>query len=272
VAVFSKRFLIVRAKRHPEGTSMAATGNTNRNGSAPSEPQTGGPNLLVFWGFFAAGLVIAVAMLFRFPYLLTNPGNLALTTLTPIVAGLTLGIQFSGMARHLSRLIVNLTRGALAVLVALDLIVYAGPLFISGATGRDTAPAFVSTATSAPSSGATATIALAATTLTGVFDHRAGVDTVAGNATLGKTSDGKVILRFENLNAANGPDLHVYLSKDTSPATTQQVMNSLEVGKLKATTGASNYELSATTDVTQFKSVVIYCKSFSVVFGFANLS
>ena len=98
------------------------------------------------------------------------------------------------------------------------------------------------------------------------------MDTVAGNVTLGKTSDGKVILRFENLNSANGPDLHVYLSKQASPATTQQVMDGVEVGKLKATTGASNYELTATTDITQYKSVVIYCKSFSVVFGYANLS
>ena len=48
--------------------------------------------------------------------------------------------------------------------------------------------------------------------------HRAGVDIVAGNATLGKTIDGKVILRFENLNSANGPDLHVYLSKQASPS------------------------------------------------------
>ena len=49
-------------------------------------------------------------------------------------------------------------------------------------------------------------------------------------------------------------------------------MDSAEVGKLQATTGGSNYELAATTDITQFKSVVIYCKSFSVIFGYANLS
>jgi hypothetical protein len=250
---------------------MATTPNASQRGAIHS-PDPGGnaPNLLVFWGFLALGVLIAFAFLFRFPNLLTNPAHLALTTLTPIVVGLALGMQFSGLARRFSGLTVNGVRAAAAVLVALDLIVYAGPLFISGSAGHDTAPAFVSTATTAPASGATATPA--ATTLTGAFDHRAGVDTVAGNATLGKTSDGKVILRFENLNAANGPDLHVYLSKQASPATTQQVMDGLEVGKLKATTGASNYELTATTDITQYKSVVIYCKSFSVVFGFANLT
>jgi len=227
-------------------------------------------NLLIFWAFLIAGALVAVAFLLRFPNL--SPANLALTTLTPIAIGLALGLQFSGLARRLPGLMVNGVRAVAGVLAVLTLIVYAGPLFVSGSVGQDTAPAFVSTATTAPNAGATATTAPGATTLSGMFDHRAGVDTVAGDATLGKTSDGKVILRFENLNSANGPDLHVYLSKQVSPATTQQVMDGVEVGKLQATTGASNYELAATTDITQFKSVVIYCKSFSVVFGYANLS
>jgi hypothetical protein len=217
------------------------------------------------------GALVSSVFLVRFSGLLTNPANLALTTLTPIAIGLALGIQFSGLARRLSGLTVNGVRAVAVVLIALALIVYVGPLFLSGGVGHDTAPAFVSTATSAPSSGATALTAAAATTLTGAFDHRAGVDTVAGNATLGKTSDGKVVLRFDNLNSANGPDLHVYLSTQVGPATTQQVMDGVEVGKLRATQGTSNYELATTIDITQFKSVVIYCKSFAVVFGYANL-
>jgi hypothetical protein len=234
------------------------------------DPRIGRPNWLIFWGFLAAGVLIAVAFLLKFPNLLTNPANLALTTLTPIAIGLALGIQFSELARQLPGLMVNGVRAVTAVLIALDLVVYAGPLFVSGSVGQDTAPAFAPTATTVPPTGGTT--APATTTLSGVFDHRAGVDTVAGNATLGKTSDGTVVLRFENLNSANGPDLYVYLSKQVSPATTQQVINGIEVGKLKATQGTSNYELAATTDITQFKSVVIYCKSFSVVFGYANLS
>ncbi len=118
---------------------MTTTPDTNRAGQ---------PNLLVFWGFLAAGAVVAVAFLLKFPNLLTNPANLALTTLTPIAIGLALGIQFSGLARRLPRLTVNGVRAVAAVLIALDLVVYAGPLFVSGNVGQDTAPAFVSTATS----------------------------------------------------------------------------------------------------------------------------
>jgi len=244
--------------------------DTIRAGNAP-DARSRQPNWLIFWGFVIAGASIAGAFLLRFPHLLTNPVNMALTTLTPIAIGLALGLQFSGLARRLSGLTVNGVRAVAGVLIALDLVLYAGPLFIAGNVGQDSAPAFVSTATTAPNAVATVTTAPAATTLRGVFDHRAGVDTVAGNATLGRTTDGKALLRFENLHSANGPDLHVYLSKQASPATTQQVMDGIEVGMLKATTGASNYEMAATTDITQFKSVVIYCKSFSVVFGYANL-
>jgi hypothetical protein len=237
--------------------------DTTRTSNAP-DPRSGQPNTLVFWGFLAVGALVSLVFLVRFSGLLTNPVNLAPTILTPIAIGLALGLQFSGLARRLPSLTVNGVRAVSAILIALD-------LFVSGGAGHDTAPAFVSTATTAPSTHATATTAPAATTLTGAFDHRVSVDTVAGNGILGKTSDGKVVLCFEKLNSANGPDLHVYLSKQVSPATTQQVMDGVEVGKLRATQGTSNYELATTTDSTQFKSVVIYCKSFAVVFGYANL-
>jgi hypothetical protein len=49
-------------------------------------------------------------------------------------------------------------------------------------------------------------------------------------------------------------------------------MRGLEVGKLKATAGETNYTLPAGLDLGQFKAVVIYCKSFNVIFGYANLA
>ena len=80
------------------------------------------------------------------------------------------------------------------------------------------------------------------------------------------------MLRLEQLNATHGPDLYVYLSAVASPSTRDQVMSGLEVGKLKATSGDLNYFPSASLDIAKYKSVVIYCKSFSVIFGFANLA
>lgn len=109
------------------------------------------------------------------------------------------------------------------------------------------------------------------TRLGGTFNNQ-GAEPVAGKAILGKTTDGKLILRFEDLKSANGPDLFVYLTKEAAPSNANQIKAGLEVAKLKATQGSQNYEIDPMLDLTQYKSVAIYCKSFSVVFGYANLT
>lgn len=234
--------------------------------------------MALFAGATAIGVVVAAALFFRFPNLRGNPQNLALVLLTPLFCGTAVGLWISRVGRALPglpRLVAPLLYSFTALLLLLDVAVYAGPLVIRGNQGTDVAPAFVGTTqptqtTHVPDS-ATPSVAPAPAARQGTFDHRPGVDTAAGTAILGVTGDGTPLLRLENLQSANGPDLHVYLVRVTSPQTSQQVMAGLEVGTLKATTGDTNYPLPAGTDLSQFKSVVIYCKSFSVIFGFANL-
>ena len=88
-----------------------------------------------------------------------------------------------------------------------------------------------------------------------------------GQASLIETSPGQYVLRFEDFSVRNGPGLYVYLS----PEANRYTGDSLELGKLKATDGSFNYEIPAGTDVSQFKSVVIWCKPFGVLFGVAPL-
>lgn len=88
-----------------------------------------------------------------------------------------------------------------------------------------------------------------------------------GRALLIETEQGQYALRFEDFSVRNGPGLYVYLSPDPEGYTT----DSLELGKLKATDGSFNYEVPAGTDVTQFKSAVIWCKPFGVLFAVAPL-
>ncbi len=111
----------------------------------------------------------------------------------------------------------------------------------------------------------------AAGPLAGNFNNQ-GAEPVSGKAQLGVTADGKLVLRFDNFSSAPGPDLVVYLSKNATPTNDGQVKNGFEVGKLKATKGNQNYELPSSLDFSQIKSVVVYCKSFSIIFGFANLA
>ncbi len=88
-----------------------------------------------------------------------------------------------------------------------------------------------------------------------------------GQALLIQTSPGQYVLRFEDFSVRNGPGLYVYLSPEAGGYTD----DSLEIGKLKATDGSFNYDVPAGTDVSQFKSVVVWCKPFGVLFAVAPL-
>jgi hypothetical protein len=75
------------------------------------------------------------------------------------------------------------------------------------------------------------------------------------------------VLRIEDFSVRNGPDLYVYLS----PKADGYARGAIEVGTLKATDGSFNYRLPTGTEVDRMRSVVIWCKAFSVQFGSARL-
>lgn len=88
-----------------------------------------------------------------------------------------------------------------------------------------------------------------------------------GTARLIGTSDG-VVVRFESFAVRNGPDLYVFLSPDVDGYARK---GNLELGRLKASEGNQNYRLPAGTDPSGYRSVVIWCKQFSVQFAVATL-
>ena len=79
------------------------------------------------------------------------------------------------------------------------------------------------------------------------------------------------ILRLENLDVLNGPDLHVLLSRSTYVKTSGDLGEYVELGELKGNKGNQNYEISANVDLSKYNTVIIYCKSFGVVFNVARL-
>ena len=89
-----------------------------------------------------------------------------------------------------------------------------------------------------------------------------------GTASLIETAPGTWILRFDEFSVRNGPDLYVYLS----PSPDGYVKGAIEIGTLKATDGAFNYEIPAGTDLSSVRSVIVWCKQFAVQFAVATLS
>lgn len=80
------------------------------------------------------------------------------------------------------------------------------------------------------------------------------------------TKDGKLTLALEDFSTNNGPDLHVYLSKEKQP------VNFIDLGKLKATAGNQLYDISGMPDFTQYKFALIHCQQYNHLFGSAEIA
>ena len=87
-----------------------------------------------------------------------------------------------------------------------------------------------------------------------------------GRARLLETAPGRYVVRFEDFAVRNGPDLYVYLS----PRADGYAKDAIELGRLRATDGSFNTRVPDGTDVTNAKSVVVWCKQFSVLFAVAR--
>ena len=88
-----------------------------------------------------------------------------------------------------------------------------------------------------------------------------------GQALLIQTRANEYAVRFEDFEVRNGPDLFVYLSTEPDGYSD----DALELGELKGTKGAFNYEVPAGTDVSPYKSAIVWCKEFGVLFAAAPL-
>ena len=91
-----------------------------------------------------------------------------------------------------------------------------------------------------------------------------------GTAHLIEAAPGEFVVRLEDFEVRNGPDLYVYLSPDPAGYT----KNAIELGRLKADKGNQNYAVptGALDDRAKAASVVIWCKQFSHLFATAPLA
>ena len=95
----------------------------------------------------------------------------------------------------------------------------------------------------------------------------------SGQAVIFSAPGGGNLLRLENLDVTNGPALHVILSPHADPTRGNEVKlpGYADLGPLKGNRGNQNYTIPADVDISAIRSVVIYCKPFSVVFSVATL-
>ncbi|MGW0818803.1 DM13 domain-containing protein [Streptomyces viridiviolaceus] len=95
----------------------------------------------------------------------------------------------------------------------------------------------------------------------------------SGTARTLRLAGGGQVLRLEDLMTSAGPDVRVYLStRDADTVEAGLGEGAVELGKLKGNLGNQNYTVPAATDLSTFRSAVIWCKRFSVSFGAADLA
>jgi len=94
-----------------------------------------------------------------------------------------------------------------------------------------------------------------------------------GSATVYELPEGNRVLRFEDFTSTNGPELHVILSKEIPTSTFSGIGDdSIDLGLLKGNVGNQNYDIPDDVNLDDYKSIVIYCVPFQVVFSSADIS
>ncbi len=111
--------------------------------------------------------------------------------------------------------------------------------------------------------------------LAGAFQGADSFHQGSGDVGVYELDDGSRVLRFEDIDITNGPDLHVILSPVATAEGRDDVMASgyVDLGSLKGNRGSQNYDIPDDVDVVSGEwTVVIYCEPFHVIFATAPLS
>ncbi|WP_196153013.1 DM13 domain-containing protein [Nocardia bovistercoris] len=97
-----------------------------------------------------------------------------------------------------------------------------------------------------------------------------------GSAVVLELPDGTRVLRLENLDTSNGPDLRVWLTD--APVLDGRsgwfVFDDgarVDLGALEGNKGSQNYAIPSDADLSALTSVTVWCQRFHVSFGAARL-
>jgi hypothetical protein len=85
--------------------------------------------------------------------------------------------------------------------------------------------------------------------------------------------DGSRVLRLADFTTTNGPDVFIVLSPHPADAGNDVLgQGYISLGRMKGNVGNQNYDIPADVDLTQVRSVVVWCERFVSAFGAADLS
>jgi hypothetical protein len=95
-------------------------------------------------------------------------------------------------------------------------------------------------------------------------------ENASGNAAIVQLAKGGRVLTLTNFSSSNGPDVRVYLVAGRVQRGAD-VHDKVDLGGLKGNRGDQQYSIPDYVDVGHYATAVIYCRSFQVAFGAAEL-
>lgn len=122
-----------------------------------------------------------------------------------------------------------------------------------------------STAVTAPKTTLTQATALASGTFVDGDGHA-----TSGGARIIEENGQRYLELDETFRSDAGPDLVVLLHEEAVPES-YTGDNYLNLGQIQRTVGSQRYAIPADVDLQAFQSAVIWCREFSVTFGYATL-
>jgi hypothetical protein len=90
----------------------------------------------------------------------------------------------------------------------------------------------------------------------------------SGQATLIRLAEGGRVLTLTDFETDPGPDLRVYLVTGD----VDDLGDVVDLGALKGNRGDQQYDVRRSVDAERYRTVVIWCRAFSVAFGSAGLA
>ncbi len=103
-----------------------------------------------------------------------------------------------------------------------------------------------------------------------------------GKVTLYRSADGSLLLRFDDFDVTNAPQMVVYLVAAATPPTDLKTaikkedfdtdVSHFEVGPLLGSHGNQQFDLPRELPITRYQSVVIYSESLRIVYAFATFT
>jgi len=76
----------------------------------------------------------------------------------------------------------------------------------------------------------------------------------------------ETVIRYEDFETINGPNLHVYLSKDLD------AKEYIDLGPIRGTRGNINYMIPEEVNISEYNYILTWCVPFRVLFNYADIN